>query len=309
MSRDLTPVEKAQIEREVATDERIRALEAKTALREEAERPDQVSASDRQGLPDHPIVIEESVWKRFSPFRNRWPEVAQYDQRAGELELREQEIRAELQAARDREQQAPVEHADALARWELGGRKTRRPEPELPAIVCRIEELEAELEGVRRAVAKTLDEKAAFVARHRPRLRKQAHEATDQAAERYLQLIEQLAPAREELRACRRTEVWSELYPRQEAMQEPPDSVAGGRRRSLEQAGISQAIDPNRLIDVLRADVEWLRGAATVEQAAAIEGRDPRQRPDTYWKGSPEWQAWQKREAQQARQRQAWGGT
>jgi hypothetical protein len=83
-------------------------------------------------------------------------------------------------------------------------------------------------------------------------------------------------------------------------MAEPPDTIAGARKRPLERAGINAAIAPDRLLGVLRADADWLRGAATPEQHLAIEVRDPRTPPNTVWVRSDEGQQWQRDQRQRA---------
>jgi hypothetical protein len=57
----------------VEADQRILALEAKTELREARERPNQLEAAQARGLPHDFVAAEESVWKKLSPFRDRWP--------------------------------------------------------------------------------------------------------------------------------------------------------------------------------------------------------------------------------------------
>jgi hypothetical protein len=271
----------------VEGDQRIRTLEAKTELREERERPSQLEAAEERGWPRDFLGFEESVWKRLSPLRDRWPEVRKFDERVAALEMRQAAVAEELRQLQDRARLAPDADAARLAEWELGDREGDRPRPSLPGIEATIKRLRDEWEGLSHAVARVLDEKADYVEKHRGRLQGQAKDAVDEAAQRYIDLIDQLAAAREELRACRREEVLAILYPRQEAMSEPPDSIAGARKRPLERAGIHQAIAPDRLLNVLREDVRWLTEAATPEQRLAIEGRDPRTPPDTVWVNDP----------------------
>jgi hypothetical protein len=201
--------------------------------------------------------------------------------------MRQAAVAEELRELQERARLAPDADAARLAEWELGDREGDRPEPSLPTIEADIKRLQDEWEGISRAVAKVLEEKSAYVERHRRRLQTQAKDATSEAAQRYLDLIDALALARDELRACRRDEVWASLYPHQAAMAEPPDSITGARKRPLERAGINAPVAPDRLFDGLRADVEWLREAATNEQGAALAGIDPRHKPGTVWVNDP----------------------
>ena len=153
------------------------------------------------GLPADFFGAEENVWRRYSPAKNRWREVAEFDARAGELEQRQAAINAELQELYDRERAAPDADAAALAEWELHDRKGQRPEPTLPAIQAEIKELQASWDALVVAVGR--------VAADKERVRRQAPWPAGQgrrpahrrhARVRYLELVDQLEAAREDLR-------------------------------------------------------------------------------------------------------------
>ena len=226
--------------------------------------------------------------KRLSPARNRWPEIAEFDERVAGLGMRQAEKAAELAELRDREIAAQAADADRLASWQLDGEQGPRPAPELPEIRRQIRQRQEEWEALTRATERVLADKAAFVHEHRGRLVKDADSHADDAHRRYLDLIDQLAEARAELAASRRSTVWARLYPNREAGTEPPDQLAGGRRQPLEAMGLTASVAPNRVLDALKADADWLRQAATPEQKALMgEGRDPRKPPATEWSDTP----------------------
>jgi hypothetical protein len=261
--------------------ERVRNVEAKV-------RTDQVETAAEYGLPRDLVAVEENIWKRLSPFKNRWPEVVEFDMQVAELEQRQAGIGGELADLHGRAKAAPDLDAAALAEWELRDRKGPRPEPTLPGIQDEIKQRQASWEALSVAVAKTLDEKVRYFEAYRGRLVKQADKQVKEARARYLRLVDELAEAREDLRGYRRAAVLAQLYPTEQAAAEPPDSFAGARKRALAPLGIGAPVAPDRVLEALRADAEWLASAATPEQRAAIEGYDPRQPPGTVWSDAPE---------------------
>jgi hypothetical protein len=263
-------------------------------------RKDQAEMIRERGLPADLVSVETNVWRRLSPARNRWPEIAAFDERVAELEMRQAAKADELRELRDREIAAPAADADRLATWQLDEEKGPRPEPELPAIREEIQRRKEEWEALTRATARVLADKTAFVEKHRGRLVKEADSYADEARRRYLELIDQLADARADLAAKRSAAVWARLYPGELAGRGPADTFAGGRRVPLQAMGLSANVEPGRVLDGLRADAEWLYQAATPEQRFAIEGRDPRTPPDTVWDRSDEGQQWQRDQRQRA---------
>jgi len=233
------------------------------------------------------VNVQQNALRRMSPFRSRWPEVAEYDAQVADLERHQAAIAAELRDLHDRKIAAPAEDVEALADWELQGRDGARPEPSLPAIEANIKRLQGEAEGVTVAISRVLDAKAQFVERHRGRLTKEADAHTQQALERYTEAINELEAAREELAANRRAAVWAALYPKELAAQQPPDSFAGARKRALAPLGISAVVHPDRVFEALRSDASYLADACTPEQRLVMQGRDPRQPPSTEWINDP----------------------
>lgn len=214
--------------------------------------------------------------------------------------MRQAEKATDLRDLRDREIAAPAADADRLATWQLDGEKGPRPEPELPAIREEIQRRQEEWEALTRATSRVLADKAAFVEKHRGRLVKEADSYADEAHARYLELVDKLAEARADLFGLRRAAVWARLYPAEQSAREVPDTFAGGLTRPLRAMGLDALIAPDRVLDGLRADADYLRQAATPEQRFAIEGRDPRHPPDTVWDRSEEGQQWQRDQRQRA---------
>jgi hypothetical protein len=81
-----------------------------------------------------------------------------------------------------------------------------------------------------------LEERMAFVAKHRKRLVADAQGEAEQAHARYLKAIDELAQAREDLVGLRETTVWAALYPSDTLTTfVPSHALIGGRRRDVEQ--------------------------------------------------------------------------
>jgi hypothetical protein len=255
---------------------------------EERLRTNQVETAQQHGLPRDIAAVEESVWKRLSPFRNGWPEVAEFDMRVAELEHRQSQVSAELQQLHDRELAAPAADSQRLAAWQLDGERRDRPEPTLPAIRREIAERQADNNALTVAIRRVLDDKARYVDQHRRKLTRDADKDVEQGHRRYLELIEELVAAREELSGLRRQAIWARLYPRQEAMVEPPSGLVGGHPQTHKRFRLGRVYQAGELAELLRLDASWLREAQTVEQHAALEGYDPRQPRGIEWSDDPE---------------------
>jgi hypothetical protein len=122
--------------------ERVRNVEARLCT-------DQVETAREHGLPRDLVAVEESIWKRLSPFKNRWPEITEFDMRVAELEQRQAEIQSELADLHARANAAPDLDAAALADWELSNRKGPRPAPTLPDIQDEIKQRQSSWEASR----------------------------------------------------------------------------------------------------------------------------------------------------------------
>src|SRR5829696_2609178 len=124
----------------VSLDQREGNLDNRVAAIEGFVRKDQAETIREAGLPADLVSVETNVWRRLSPTRNRWPEIAEFDERVAELEQRQAAKADELRELRDREISAPAADYDRLATWQLDGEQGQRPEPELPRIREQIEQ-------------------------------------------------------------------------------------------------------------------------------------------------------------------------
>jgi len=121
------------------------------------------------------------------------------------------------------------------------------------------------------AVDDTTAERAEFVEKNRRRLKAEAHEAVAKARARAVAALDELEAARAVLVEARRVELWASLYPQAEAGREPRwQLLAGGLRRALEKLGIRNFIALEAVLAALREDLEWVPGALSNDQAAAL---------------------------------------
>jgi hypothetical protein len=100
----------------------------------------------------------------------------------------------------------------------------------------------------------------------------------------------------------RQSEIWVRLFPHELASREPLTRLFGGGLKHVsEPLGLTSQLDYSRLVEALRADASWLRSAAaTAEQRALLEGRDPRKRTGAAWSDSDEYRAERKAELDDA---------
>jgi hypothetical protein len=282
--------------REIGLDRRLEDVEGKL-------RTDQAQTARDRGLPADLVSVEQNGWRRFTPGRNRWPAVAEFDQRVAELEMRQAEIHRRIGELGEKLLNAPSRDAQALAAWQLNGEKGPRPEPTAPGIKEELERRQLEWESFNAAVASVLAEKVEHVEKHRKRLVREVDDHVERARTRYLELVDQLAEARQDLYGLRRAAVWARLYPAEQSTREVADTFAGQRKRPLAAMGLTGPVAADRVLDGLRADAEWLAEAATDEQKLAIAGIDPRTPPNTRWDRTEEGQQWQRDERQRALER------
>lgn len=248
-----------------------------------AGRPRPFEGIDRAGMParDHTAVsnlasAEVSAFRRFSPRRNRWSEVVEFDRRVAELEERQRTITAKLAELADLRATSPARDADALAEW-LVTQKGPRPVPDADVIDEQTKHLREDFDALTTAIGKVLEEKARFVEKHRRRLTKDADRAVEEAHARVVALIDEAAEARQALVDARQTAIWAHVYPDGSAGRMPPQTLlAGGVARVAQEAfGVAAQAQAPAIYRALQQDAAWLATAATAEQAAAMGALDP----------------------------------
>src|SRR3954452_16295663 len=140
---------------------------------------------------------EEQARRRLSPRRDRWGQVAEFDERVARLERRQADVTAEMAAAREQLTRAQEADRLALANW-VADQEGERPSSTVPAIEQRIVDLQADWDAVTLAVAHVLEEKSRFVEKQRRRLIRDAVKARRRAVERFQAAIAAAEDARTE---------------------------------------------------------------------------------------------------------------
>ncbi len=259
-----------------------------------------------EALPRTLAAEEESALRRLSPLRSKWPEIAELDRRAAELDQRAAGVAEELQEATQQRNAAPEADARRRAEWIAAGEKGDAPASSRPELDARIEELERERDGLRAAADGVLEQKASYVEKHRKRLVRDADAHVTKLRERSEQLIDELAATRTELIEARSASVWAAVYPDRAAGATPPTTVAGGRLRVLERAGIAGQVDAERIFALLREDAGYLERALSQAQAEAMGAK---REDEAVWTGTDEGREAERKDKAQARRRyrDLWG--
>lgn len=248
------------------------------------------------------------------PRRSAWPELQGLDDRIGEFQRRHTEAQELVRGLMEQRASSPTADADALATWELAGRKGPKPEPTADTLDRQVADAERDRDGLERAIDVTLEQKASHVEKHRARLVKVATQQADDAHARMLALVDELEQTRASLIELRAAAVWASLFPNSSAAGEPPTTlIARGLAEPITVAlGLRPPpqIQAAKLLELLRADADALKAAATAEQRAAMEGRDPNRRATgATWANTPEGEAAarQDKAEQIAAYRETWG--
>ena len=222
------------------------------------------------------IPAEQRWFQRISPRRNRWPEVADFDARLQDLDARQQRLHDELAELHGRRQRAADEDAAAMFAWmEAGQPDAAKPAPVAQELDDAIAQLSAEHAAIDFARAALLDEKVAYVEKHRKRLVRDAERETTKARDRYLSAIAEVERARDDVVELRQTTVWVSLYPSPSLQTvAPANDLAGGRRKETERhlPGAKFALPVAAILGLLREDAAYVASVSTVEQAAELAG-------------------------------------
>lgn len=234
------------------------------------------------------LAVDTSVaayaLKRLSPFRDRWPEVREFDEQVERLDRRQADVNVELAALQEQLPQAQAADREALARW-VAASEGDRPVPAAPGIEQRIADLTAERDALEVARQHALDDKTVFVERHRKRLVRDAAKARKQAVEGLDRAIRTVEAARAAVVGCVQAERWAREFPGELA-------DAGSLRLDFSKGGrLSKAIPDlktltvaSQLFELLRDDARWLDSVLVDEQ----EEREPDPHHESVWEDSPE---------------------
>jgi hypothetical protein len=229
--------------------------------------------------------IASYAFKRWSPFRKRWPDVLAFDERVRELEHQQAAVNQKLVEAHEELAAAEAADQELLATWVANPSGTR-PQPEAPGAELRIRDLEREREALELAVRRVLDDKSDFVAQHRARLIREARKATAKAVKQLHEKVEAVEQARAEAVDCVVAQHWAKHFPGE-------DANAGSLRLALIKGGrVVKALNgylgqivSTQALELLREDADWIgRVLEPKEDDGELDvlGGDP------FWEQSPE---------------------
>lgn len=247
------------------------------------------------------VGLEQGFLARISPRRNRWPELAAIDELIAECDQRQEQLRLALAELRGRRQRADAEHAVTLAAWMNAGSLDPKPIWEAKALDESIVEASADHLAIDHQRDRVLEERIAFVAKHRKRLVRDAERETERMLQRYLELVDAVEQTREDLVGLRATSVWAAIFPHESLVSTPPShALVGGRRRETEHhlPGLKAELPAHSVLGLLRADARYFATVSTLEQAAALKGVSTAELKggEAMWAGSDADLAWRKRE-------------
>jgi hypothetical protein len=259
---------------------------------------------EREGMNAGRRILSAAL--SINPRNRRSRELAGFDEKVAALSARLGEANARILDLQSQRQGAPERDTERLAQWHLEGARGQRPEPEAGTFEQAIRDAEADRDGLQRAVDQVLDEKAAWVERHREKLVSDAAGETATARLEYEQAIEALEAARATLIDARLTELWALTFPSEVASRQPlrMQSLARALTGRLERAGVGKfAIDAPVMGRLLREDAEALAVAIDPEQKALLAGTDARA-GGALWEDSDQGQDLKQRAMREAAQRE-----
>ena len=219
-----------------------------------------------------------------------------------ELQARQLDVEQRLRGLHEQRANAPSADSQAAADWEFAGRKGPRPESSVDRIDAEIADTSRERDGVLAAIDRALEDRGTFVQKNRQRLANVAVQQEDAVLERIVARFDEIEQDRALLAELRQAESWVSLYPGELADREPLTRLfGGGLQHVMEPLGLNVQIEYAKVVDTLRADALWVRhSAATNDQRALLEGRDPRVSRGAAWTDSDEHRAQRKAELDEA---------
>lgn len=241
------------------------------------------------GLPRTLIEEEQSAFRRFSPRRSRWPEVAAFDARVSELDTRRAKLVERVGELQQQIAQAEEGDRQALAEWTVDPAPKKRPKPTAPGLRAELEEATAEADALGVAVARVLEEKAEYVGQNRKRLISQADAETRKLEERYEAQVGELEATREELVEMRQATIWPACYGTPAAAETMPTAnLAAGLAEPVKRTlGIRSQIPAANVFEALRVDARVLATCGTHAQLEALGERTAK--PKAAWEsGKPD---------------------
>jgi hypothetical protein len=256
---------------------RIAQQEAKKALAAR-KRTEELAPDPHRDMVRELETQEQAATLRIGPRRNRWRDLAAYENEMVDLEQRRAAILEEIAALNMRSRDEPARHTAELAAWMEAGEQDERPASRAAELQAAIADRQAEYDALGIQYNATLRRRADHVTKNRGRFMRDVAAAKKKAAAEYKMLIDQLETKRQELLDLRREEVWVSLFPSELLTSEPVTiSLVGAhkalQKRHLPALEVQGGLEARRVFDLLREDGGFCSSVATVDQFAALAGK------------------------------------
>ena len=225
-----------------ASDAADDAVRGATIAKNEAERVASARKEIDERFPsDHELMVralaseEQAALLRVGPRRNRWRDLAEFEDKLAGLEQRRAALSEEIAALNLKLHDEPTRHTAALAAWLENGETGERPGSRVPELEQAIQDRQAEYDAAGLQYNKLLRERAEHVAGNRGRFQRDIRKAKAKAADEYAELVDRLEATRRGLLDLRATEVWVGLFPSEALTNEPnTEALAGAVKRVQE---------------------------------------------------------------------------
>jgi hypothetical protein len=218
---------------------------------------------------------EQAALLRIGPKRNRWTDLAAFEDELAEIEQRRTALLEEIGALNLQVQEEPARHTAALASWMETGEQGERPASRIPELQAALADRQAEYEASGLRYDRLLRQRAEHVARNRRAMSRDVRKAKEKAAKEYAELVDAAEEKRRELLDLRATEVWAGLFPSELLSNEPNTQAIVGAKKSVQEPllpGVQAGLVASAVFELLRADARFCESVATTDQFAALEG-------------------------------------
>jgi hypothetical protein len=218
---------------------------------------------------------EQGAFLRIGPKRNRWKDLAAYEEQLISIEQRRTALLEEIGGLNVELRNEPDRHTAELAEWLEAGSQGERPAPRASDLEHRVADLQAEYEALGLHYDKTLRERAEHVVKNRARFASDMRKAVANAEAAYRKGIDELEANRQELLDLRATHVWASLFPSELLANAPATSTLVGAKKAIQERhlpGVNFGLQALNVFALLRDDVTFCATVASVDQYAALEG-------------------------------------
>ena len=217
--------------------------------------------------------------RRSNPLRTRWPGLGEIDARITELALKQHELHQTIQELGEQRIVASQRDEARLADWfAVGAKGDDRPPLEVTRLEEEVASAQADLAALEHLTERACAERVAFVAKHRRRLVKSAHQETEVRARPLPQAGRRDgAGPRGAHRLPTNRSLRLDLPLRHARVTPPTLALCGGLLRPGEEAilGLKNQLPAHAVLKLLRADATHLSTVSTVDQAAEMQNTPP----------------------------------